>query len=580
MTGAAGAVYEGTETIIFQVRTGSTAGTIVATASTVNVTDDAPTYSVSPSVASVNEGSSVTWTITTTNIPDATTLYWTNSGTTIASDFSAAVNSGSFTVTSNTGSFSLTLSNDLTTEGSETIVIQIRTGSTSGTIVATASTVTVNDTSIQITDPNYSSVTLHLQGIGSNGAQNNTFLDNSGNNYTITRFGNATQGRFSPFSQSAVYNATSHGGSAHFDGSGDYIGTTTNTVVGTGDFTLDWWIYHIDAGNPCWLWDGWFNSGNGPQIFITSSGTLFRYQPYDVPIINLTIANTVNQWVYYRICRSSSTVRLFINGVYQAQATDSRNYSTTFRGGFGARARDGAEGNRAYFSSFRATTSALSTTNTNFSVPTAPFTAITNTILLLNFTNAGIYDSSSKTNLETVGNAQISTVTAKWGSSSIRFDGTGDWLLVPDLPSQRIGTGNFTVEMWVYRNSSGTYGLVGKGTSTTGWLVSLNSSNQVVFTNGTSTITSTGTVSATTWTHIAVVREGTGANQTKIYINGTNDGTGTVSTNFNQTNAMYIGADRTGGSATNAYVQDVRITTLARYTANFAAPAGAFPTWT
>jgi hypothetical protein len=35
-----------------------------------------PTYSVSPSTASVNEGSSVTFTVTTANVPDATTLYW------------------------------------------------------------------------------------------------------------------------------------------------------------------------------------------------------------------------------------------------------------------------------------------------------------------------------------------------------------------------------------------------------------------------------------------------------------------------------------------------------------------------
>jgi hypothetical protein len=214
----------------------------------------------------------------------------------------------------------------------------------------------------------------------------------------------------------------------------------------------------------------------------------------------------------------------------------------------------------------------------SISVPTEPPTATTNVALLTNFTNAGIYDATSKNDLETVGNAQISTTQSKWGGSSISFDGTGDWLLIPDQSPQRIGTGNFTIEMWVYRNSSGTYGLAGKGTGTTGWLVSLNSSNQVVFTYGSSTITSSGTVSATTWTHIAVVREGTSTNQTKIYINGTNDGTGTVSTDFNQTNSMYIGADRTGGSAANAYVQDVRITNYARYTANFTAPTAAFPT--
>jgi hypothetical protein len=136
---------EGTETIIFQVRTGSTSGPIVATATTVNVADAAPTYSVSPSTTSVSEPNSVTWTITTTNIANGTTLYWTNSGTTNLSDFTAAVNSGSFTINSNTGSVSLTLGQLDTLEGTETIIFEVRTGSTSGPIVATSATVSVSD---------------------------------------------------------------------------------------------------------------------------------------------------------------------------------------------------------------------------------------------------------------------------------------------------------------------------------------------------------------------------------------------------------------------------------------------------
>lgn len=141
------ALYEGAETIIFELRTDSTSGTIVATASTVTVNDAAATYSVSPSTASANEGTTVTWTITTTNVANGTTLYWTNSGTTVAADFSGGANSGSFSVSGNSGSFSLTLNNDVTTETTETIIIQIRTDSTGGTIVATSSTVNIADTS-------------------------------------------------------------------------------------------------------------------------------------------------------------------------------------------------------------------------------------------------------------------------------------------------------------------------------------------------------------------------------------------------------------------------------------------------
>lgn len=107
-----------------------------------------PTYTITPSVTNVNEGSSVTYTIQTANVPTGITLYWSNAGTTSANDFSDLANSGSFvTNSSGIGTVTRTLRNDLTTEGSETIILQIRVTSETGTIVKTASTVTVNDTS-------------------------------------------------------------------------------------------------------------------------------------------------------------------------------------------------------------------------------------------------------------------------------------------------------------------------------------------------------------------------------------------------------------------------------------------------
>jgi hypothetical protein len=180
----------------------------------------------------------------------------------------------------------------------------------------------------------------------------------------------------------------------------------------------------------------------------------------------------------------------------------------------------------------------------------------------------------------TVNGVRISTTQSKFGGSSIYFDGTGtDYLWIQaDQPIQRFGTAPFTIEMWIRLAALGSArGLVAKGTSTTGWLVSLNTSNQVVFTYGTSTITSTGTISQDVWTYIAVVREGTSTNQTKIYIGGVNDGTGTVSTDFTQTSSMYIGANRTGGDLYSGYIQDVRITNGYARTVT-TVPTTAFPT--
>lgn len=101
-----------------------------------------PFYSVSGAASSINEGSALTINVTGSNIVNGT-YYWTIDSN--AGDF--ATSSGSFTITSNAGSFTVTPTADTTTEGAETFTVSIRSGSTSGTILATTSTITINDTS-------------------------------------------------------------------------------------------------------------------------------------------------------------------------------------------------------------------------------------------------------------------------------------------------------------------------------------------------------------------------------------------------------------------------------------------------
>jgi len=110
----------------------------------------APTYSISSSSTSINEGGTVLFTVTTTDVPNGTTLYYTTSGTVSSSDFADLSLSGSFSINSGIATISKTLLNDFSLVGSEnqeTFQIQIRTDSITGTIVATSSTITVQDTS-------------------------------------------------------------------------------------------------------------------------------------------------------------------------------------------------------------------------------------------------------------------------------------------------------------------------------------------------------------------------------------------------------------------------------------------------
>jgi hypothetical protein len=105
-----------------------------------------PTFSVVPRNSTVNEGGNITVDITTTNFPDGN-VYFTVSGVSASDIQGGSLPSGSTFVNSGVSAVSFTMANDLTTEGVETLSFQVRTGSTSGPVVATCN-VTINDTSL------------------------------------------------------------------------------------------------------------------------------------------------------------------------------------------------------------------------------------------------------------------------------------------------------------------------------------------------------------------------------------------------------------------------------------------------
>ena len=140
---------ESGEQFSITVRTGSTSGPGVTTSSNVTIGDVTPTVNVSESATSVDEGGSVTFTISGSNIPDGTYYYtiYEEEGTIASTDFNPANLNGSFSVSNNSGSITITIAEDITSEGPDKFKIQIRTGSISGTVIAESSAITINDTS-------------------------------------------------------------------------------------------------------------------------------------------------------------------------------------------------------------------------------------------------------------------------------------------------------------------------------------------------------------------------------------------------------------------------------------------------
>jgi hypothetical protein len=140
---------EGQENFFLTIRTNSVTGPVVQSSPTVTVNDVVSTYALTSSALAINEGNTLTVTVSGSNIPNGT-YYWTihqEEGTVTASDFNPASFNGTVTVNSNSGSFNVVLVSDRLTEGEEKIVIRLRKDSITGEELAFTPVIVVNDTS-------------------------------------------------------------------------------------------------------------------------------------------------------------------------------------------------------------------------------------------------------------------------------------------------------------------------------------------------------------------------------------------------------------------------------------------------
>ena len=410
--------------------------------------------------------------------------------------------------------------------------------------------------------------------------QANRFFDASTNALTITVNGTPSVQRFNPFGTSTAYSTSVIGGSGYFDGTGDYLNTANSSAFafGTGDFTVECWINtgsnnvglaEVDGGSTgYWMWHinagtmSWQNTRGGANLFlITGAGAVCN-----------------NAWHHLAIVRNSSVTKAYWDGVEKASASDTTNYSGT--GGNLNVAYESAAGKilNGYMANFRIVKGTAVYTAA-FTPPTAPLTAVTNTSILLNTVNAGIFDNAMMNDLETVGNAQISTSVKKYGTGSIAFDGAGDYLVAPSNAIFNMGTGNFTIECWAYPQTQvesypALFNLTGVNDLSVAYNHGDGTANSFSMLTGATRTSASVTSSVNNWYHIALVRNGT---TVTLYIDGTSRATTTNSSTLGGTTCtigVYGAAFPT--TAFKGYIDDLRITKgYARYTTTFTPPTSA-----
>lgn len=403
--------------------------------------------------------------------------------------------------------------------------------------------------------------------------QSNRFIDNSANQFTITVSGNTSVQAFSPFAPTAAYSASTVGGSGYFDGTGDYLNTGSNTAfaLGTGDFTWEAWLYRTVSAT-----QEIYTSMTTDGLIIYISGNAAVVKRFGVAdLLTSSASIDLNTWTHIAVARSGTTLSMWINGSRSAGGTTTN--STNFaQSGLRIGINDvGSSAYTGYMSNLRVVkgTAVYDPTQTSITVPTAPLTNISNTSLLLNFTNAAIIDNTAKNVLETVGNAQISTTQSKFGGGSILCSTSSDYLRPPNSLSAAMSTGDFTIEFWFYASSLTTFyqpiiDTRNTGASATGFFIGLDASGKPDFyTNGADRCLNASAISTGQWYHIAVCRA---SGSTRLFINGVQGGSTYTDANNYSNQQLRIGTNFDASLAMSGYIDDLRITKgIARYTSNF-----------
>lgn len=405
--------------------------------------------------------------------------------------------------------------------------------------------------------------------------QSNRFIDNSSNNFTITRNGDVSVQRLSPFAPTTAYDAATLGGSGYFDGTGDYLGIASTNIIdfGTGDFEISYWYYPTVAATTTAIQVHIGNSVSSSTCSCGIGGSTIGAIYFTTSTVGYqtTAVAQPRAWNFITWSRVSGTLRGFLNGVQVLSTAFTTSLSATSCG-IGASYSGSDAVKSAYISNIRLV---KGSGVTSVSVPTTPLTAITNTSLLLNFTNASIFDNAMMADLETVGNAQIDTAVKKFGTGSLEFDGAGDGLLCLTSPQFVYGSGDFTIECWLYLNTTGTFGIFGHGDGTsTNLYFYINTSTPTVFFNNTGIATGPS-ISTGSWTHLAITRSGT---TLRVFTNGVSGTSVTNSTTLTAGGPITVGMSSSQAQVLNGYIDDLRITKgVARYTSNFTPPTAAFP---
>ena len=420
--------------------------------------------------------------------------------------------------------------------------------------------------------------TLMLKTNETDGSQNNTFLDNSTNNFTITRNGNATQGSFSPYGDRW---------SNYFDGS-DYLSVASNSEIPEGNesYTIEAWIYPDKTNNRGHIasW-GAYSANRNNSLRINNSGNGILHYWYANDLDTGDIGLKAGQWYHIAATFDGTTRKIFIDGSLEASDTPTgHDVTVTNNLVIGKNSNENSEFFEGYISDVRINVGALYTSN--FTPPVEPLIATPNASLLTCQSNRFEDNSTNNFTLTPTGDVKVTKFSpydqeaydaTVYGGSGYFTSTTTDFLTVPANSAWSFNTGEFTAEAWVYftDTTDPAYGSVIFDTSAggnTGWVLRRNSSRFRFVRPGIAEYVFGPTPYPYQWYHVGIVKSDS-MSTIHGFVNGTLYDTGSSYASTTNT-ALEIAHGGRSSTELDAYLSDVRIVKgSALYTTDFTPPA-------
>jgi hypothetical protein len=456
----------------------------------------------------------------------------------------------------------------------------IRVSNTVRTVTSVPTTFLTSDANttllLNLADSNYNSAT--------NGVQNNTFIDESNYAFPITRNGTPTQGSITPYWPNGQW-------SNYFNGTTDYLAAPNSAFsLGSNDFTIEGWFYLTQYNSIGFYLNGGSGTAYAAIRFELASATsqnLYISQTGSSWANTTTFTNNIplNSWVHIAITRSGNSIKYYFNGAFVSP-------TITLTGALyagplnwiGAFSFSGVSGFYAGYASNIRVVNGTCVYTANFTPPTTPLTAITNTALLTCQSNRFRDNSTNNFTITPNGTPRVqafqpfspaASYSAATYAGSGYFNGSTDYLTTPANAAFTFGTGDLTLECWIYQTATSTsaykviftdnvYAAAG-GYALYSYNNALN-----LWRGGAEIIAPAGTINLNTWTHVAWTRSGS---SNRLFINGTQVGATTTNANSYTGTITYIGASSVPTLFFPGYISNARIVKgTAVYTANFTPP--------